>query len=84
MIYYFVSSESDDQLTKDVWELFNWFIPLNLKEKPVEGTEGLIISPERSIYEVEKISWGDNLEPAPFMMKDMRHQFIDGIFKALK
>jgi len=81
MIYYFASSEADDPLTKDVWELFNWFIPLNLKEKPTEGTKGLIISPERGIYEIETVSWGDDLRLAPFMTEDMRQEFIKGIFK---
>lgn len=85
MIYFFTSiiDPNNDRPTKDTWDLYNWFIPLNLKERPVEGVKGLIMRPETGEYYSTSLGWSADLERAPFMTEDMRRKFVEGIFRAL-
>lgn len=81
MIYFFDSGDEEDQPNKEIWELFNWFLPFD-KRRIETNSKGVLIAPEKDVYRVAEVRFGDTLTPAPFITEDMRHHFIEGIFKA--
>lgn len=82
IIYYFYSSELDyDELTEDTWDSFNYFIPLGKVDFSGISVKGILMNyQEDQFYKIEISS--PMIKKIPFLTEEMKHFFIDGIFRA--
>jgi hypothetical protein len=82
MIYYFADPDSDEEPDVDMWDIWNYFIPLT-KKWPKVGDRGLFISFNSEIAEVKALSPGD--EPEEIILpSDANRAIIEIVFKRMK